>query len=122
MVGDHGMLYRGGPNPWTKASDDGPGCRGHQPVREWSPMSISDDLKDFIAAHRDHGQLTGDATEPGLAGYHVWIACSWHDVLPSGDRRGCAHRSLGVGSAELEEERRAVAALMDRRPELSSLP
>ncbi len=38
-------------------------------------MSLSDDIKAFIANHRDHGQLTGDATEPGLAGYQVWIAC-----------------------------------------------
>ena len=38
-------------------------------------MTISDDLKAFIANHRDHGQLTGHATEPGLAGYQVWIAC-----------------------------------------------
>ncbi len=38
-------------------------------------MSLSDDIKAFIADHRDHGQLTGDATEPGLAGYQVWIAC-----------------------------------------------
>ncbi len=36
-------------------------------------MSVSDDLKTFIAAHHEH--LTGDATEPGLAGYQVWIAC-----------------------------------------------
>ncbi len=38
-------------------------------------MSVSDELKAFIAEHREHGQLTGDATEPGLAGYQVWIAC-----------------------------------------------
>jgi hypothetical protein len=38
-------------------------------------VTISDDLKAFIAEHREHGQLTGDATEPGLAGYQVWIAC-----------------------------------------------
>ncbi len=38
-------------------------------------VSLSDDLKTFIAEHRVHGQLTGDAAEPGLAGYQVWIAC-----------------------------------------------
>jgi hypothetical protein len=38
-------------------------------------VSVSDELKDFIAEHREHGQLTGDATEPGLAGYQIWIAC-----------------------------------------------
>ncbi len=29
------------------------------------------ELKAFIAEHRAHGQLT----EPGLAGYQVWITC-----------------------------------------------
>jgi hypothetical protein len=29
-------------------------------------VSVSDDLKAFIAEHREHGQLTGDATERGL--------------------------------------------------------
>jgi hypothetical protein len=38
-------------------------------------VNISGDLKAFIAEHREHGQPTGDATEPGLAGYQVWIAC-----------------------------------------------
>lgn len=35
----------------------------------------SNELRDFIASYRAHGQLTGDAMEPGLAGYQVWIAC-----------------------------------------------
>lgn len=53
--------------------------------------SVSDELRDFIAAHREHGQLTGDATEPGLAGYQVWIACPCgvtfrHQVTRKGTR------------------------------------
>jgi hypothetical protein len=31
-------------------------------------VTISGDLKAFIAERRDHGPLTGDATEPGLTG------------------------------------------------------
>lgn len=38
-------------------------------------MTLHDDLKAFIAEHRQHGQLTGDATEPGLAGYQISIVC-----------------------------------------------
>jgi hypothetical protein len=38
-------------------------------------VSVRDELKDFIAAHREHDQLAGDATEPGLAGFQIWIAC-----------------------------------------------
>jgi hypothetical protein len=38
-------------------------------------VSVSDEVRAFIAEHREHGQLTGDATEPGLAGHQVWIAC-----------------------------------------------
>jgi hypothetical protein len=38
-------------------------------------VSITDDIEDFIRLHREHGQLTGDATEPTLTGYRVAIAC-----------------------------------------------
>jgi hypothetical protein len=38
-------------------------------------VSLNNELKAFTAAHREHGQLTGDATAPGLAGYQVWIIC-----------------------------------------------
>jgi hypothetical protein len=38
-------------------------------------MSLSGDLTAFIIEHREHGRLVGDTTEPGLAGYQVWITC-----------------------------------------------
>jgi hypothetical protein len=38
-------------------------------------MTISDEIDAFVVEHRDHGPLTGDATEPGLNGYTVWITC-----------------------------------------------
>jgi hypothetical protein len=59
--------------------------------------SISNDLKAFIAAHREHGQLTGDATEPGLAGYQVWIACPCGVTF----RRHVTEGDALIGLAEL---------------------
>jgi hypothetical protein len=38
-------------------------------------VSITDDIRDFIGLHREHGQLVGDATEPTLTGYRVTITC-----------------------------------------------
>jgi hypothetical protein len=33
------------------------------------------DLADFIADHRPHGSLTGDATEPAWNGYLLTVPC-----------------------------------------------
>ena len=33
------------------------------------------DLREFVATHRPHGPLTGDATEPAWNGYMVTVAC-----------------------------------------------
>lgn len=87
-------------------------------------VSISDDLKAFIAEHREHGQLTGDATEPGLAGYQVWIACPCgRYVPPAGDRRRRARRPGRVGHAELVEEHEAfLCTLVDREASNIEMP
>jgi len=39
-------------------------------------MNLSADLEEFVADHRPHGALTGDATEPGWNGYLLTVACS----------------------------------------------
>jgi hypothetical protein len=33
------------------------------------------DLRDFVARHRAHGQLTADATEPTPEGYMLTVRC-----------------------------------------------
>jgi hypothetical protein len=33
------------------------------------------DLTAFVQDHQPHGQLVGDATEPGATGYPVTVAC-----------------------------------------------
>jgi hypothetical protein len=37
--------------------------------------SIVADLEEFVADHRPHGTLTGDATEAGWNGYLLTVAC-----------------------------------------------
>jgi len=39
-------------------------------------MTITEDVKEFIRLHREHGELVGDTTEPTLTGYRVTIECS----------------------------------------------
>jgi len=39
-------------------------------------MNLSADLEEFVADHRPHGALTGDATEPGWNGYLLAVAGS----------------------------------------------
>ena len=34
------------------------------------------DLEEFVHAHRPHGPLTADATEPAWNGYLLTVACS----------------------------------------------
>src|SRR6266446_1185029 len=38
-------------------------------------MTLLADLEEFVADHRPHGLLTGDATEPALNGYLLTVAC-----------------------------------------------
>jgi hypothetical protein len=38
-------------------------------------MTILADLEEFIAEHRRHGTLSGDATEPRSNGYLLTVAC-----------------------------------------------
>lgn len=38
--------------------------------------SLLADLYEFIHRHRDHGKLTGDASQPDGDGYIVTVACS----------------------------------------------
>ena len=39
-------------------------------------MNLLADLGEFVADHRPHGALTGDATEPAWNGYLLTVACS----------------------------------------------
>jgi hypothetical protein len=39
-------------------------------------MTASADVQPFVADHRPHGTLTGDADEPTSHGYRLWITCS----------------------------------------------
>jgi hypothetical protein len=39
-------------------------------------MAFVADLWEFVGAHRLHGTLTGDATEPAWNGYLATVACS----------------------------------------------
>jgi hypothetical protein len=55
---------------------------------------VSDHLNAFITAHRERGQLTGDATEPGLAGYQVWVACPCGVTFRRQVTEGDAHIDL----------------------------
>ncbi len=38
-------------------------------------MSLLADVGEFVADHRPHGALTGDATEPAWNGYLLTVAC-----------------------------------------------
>jgi hypothetical protein len=40
-----------------------------------SAVSVKRDLAEFVACHRPHGGLTGDATEPTPNGYMVEVSC-----------------------------------------------
>ena len=40
-----------------------------------SSLLLSSDLTDFLHAHRPHGPLTADATEPAWNGYLLMVAC-----------------------------------------------
>ena len=39
------------------------------------PETLLAALEEFIADHRPHGPLTGDATEPAWNGYRITMAC-----------------------------------------------
>jgi hypothetical protein len=39
------------------------------------PMPLLADLEEFVADHRPHGTMTGDATEPAWNGYLLTVAC-----------------------------------------------
>ncbi len=46
------------------------------------------DVEEFVAAHRPHGTLTGNATEPACNGYLLTVACPvWGGVRAVGDAR-----------------------------------
>jgi hypothetical protein len=38
-------------------------------------VTLSDEIREFVSDHQPLGQLIGDATEPGVSGYEVWITC-----------------------------------------------
>lgn len=39
------------------------------------PMTLLADLEEFVADHRPHGPMTGDAAEPAWNGYRLTVAC-----------------------------------------------
>ena len=39
-------------------------------------MALLDEVKEFVRDHRQHGRLTGDATNPAWNGYMLTVACS----------------------------------------------
>jgi len=39
-------------------------------------MTVLADLEEFVRDHRQHGQMTGDATEPEWNGYRLTVACA----------------------------------------------
>ena len=39
------------------------------------PIAMLSDLGVFVRDHQAHGQLVGDATQPGATGYLVTVAC-----------------------------------------------
>jgi len=38
-------------------------------------MTLLADLEEFVSAHRTHGAMTGDATEPAWNGYLLTVTC-----------------------------------------------
>jgi hypothetical protein len=40
------------------------------------PITLIADLEEFVRDHRQHGGLTGDATEPTPNGYRLTVACA----------------------------------------------
>jgi hypothetical protein len=38
-------------------------------------VTLLHDLEEFVHAHRPHGTLTGDATEPAWNGYLLTVSC-----------------------------------------------
>jgi len=38
-------------------------------------LGLTAEIQAFVTKHQKHGQLVGDATEPGVSGYQVWIVC-----------------------------------------------
>ena len=47
-------------------------------------MTLLADLEEFVADHRPHGRLTGDATEPAWNGYLLTVACPCGVVFERG--------------------------------------
>jgi hypothetical protein len=46
-----------------------------RPVDDHEGYGFRADLEEFVADHRPHGTLTGDATEPAWNGYLLTVAC-----------------------------------------------
>jgi len=40
-----------------------------------NPVNLPADLEEFVHAHRPHGPLTANATEPAWNGYLLTVAC-----------------------------------------------
>jgi hypothetical protein len=38
-------------------------------------MTLLPELEEFVSVHRQHGGLTGDATQPVSKGYRLTVAC-----------------------------------------------
>src|SRR2546425_5145652 len=68
-------------------------------------MTLLADLEEFVADHRPHGLLIGDATEPALNGYLLTVACACGVVF---------ERWVTPLDAELDLLRAGVAELTSR--------
>jgi hypothetical protein len=74
-------------------------------------MTLLIELEQFIAAHRPHGRIEGDADPLTEAGYRVWLQCACGVRFePVGERAG---RRAGRGELELTEARQAGSRRRD---------
>src|SRR5437870_4947226 len=68
---------RGRGVPQVQPPTRGAGQAPRVKLRHYQPMTPLTDLEEFVADHRPHGPLTGDATAPAWNGYRLTVACPW---------------------------------------------
>jgi hypothetical protein len=49
-------------------------------------MTLLTELEEFVRDHRQHGRMTGDATQPASNGYRLTVACAWAWCSSGGSR------------------------------------
>jgi hypothetical protein len=78
------------------------------------PMPLLADLEEFVADHRPHGTLTGDATAPAWNGYRLPVACT-ASSSSGGSRRRTPSETLRGEANRLREAERLLASAKDLR-------